>query len=359
MLYLLVEKEYLDFPWCQRSLRGLEDEARKKRLSIREISSLDQIPADDPDAGVLLAGATESWFRTQVALANVRGHYPITLNDSLCTSADESCSSVTMDLRDSVRLSVNYLHSLGRKNLALYGINPHSSTDPSRAEIFSYLTGRSEHIYKVETTFDDMFNRFRWHLDEYDGIICANDYAAVSLVQHLRAIGVDPTKNPYVMGTGNMHLSRISNPSITSVSDDYEHFGRAAVAIYNLMVREKSISTVSIKLHSRLHIRQTTGNEPYLRVNREEPIVPEDPVPNVFYTDGEVVDMAKMEALLHQCDDTDLLIIKALVAGASYAEIAAQCFISETAAKYRVRKMENLCDVTSRAKLQEYLKQFF
>lgn len=359
MLYLLVETEYLDFPWCQRSLRGLEDEARKKRLEIHKITDLRQIPNDDTDVGVLLAGATESWFHTQVAIANARGYYPITLNDSLCPSAGETCSTVTMDLRDSVRLSVDYLHSLGRQKLALYGVNPHSSTDPRRMAIFSQITGRSNHVYWLETTFDELFDRFRGHVSEYDGIICVSDYAAISLVRHLKAIGVDTTKNPYVMGTGNMHLSEISKPSITSVSDDYEYFGRAAVTIYNLMVREKSISSISIQLHSQLHIRQTTGNQPFGGFGKFDPVIPEEQGHNVFYTDGEVVDMSKMEVLLQQCDDTDLLIINALVAGASYAEIAGQCFISETAAKYRVRKMESLLGVSSRAKLQEYLKQFF
>ena len=69
--------------------------------------------------------------------------------------------------------------------------------------------------------------------------------------------------------------------------------------------------------------------------------------------------MARMESLLHQCDETDHLIIKCLVQNLPYAEIADHCFISETAAKYRVKKMESICGVTSRSKLIAMLKKYF
>lgn len=358
MLYLLIEKEFADLPWCRRSLRSLYDEVRKKRLSLHEITSLEQIPESDKEAGVLLIGGTETWFRYNVALANSKGHYPISMTNRAQSFSDEPVSSVTMDFGDGVRLAVNYLHSLERHNLALYGVNPHSSSDPAREAIFKHLTGRDNDVFRLESNMEDMFQSFMAHLDEYDGVVCVNDYAAVSLVRNLRQAGYDPTQNPYVVGFGNMKLTERSNPSITSVTDDYEHFGRAAISIYNLVVREKSISSVNIQLHCRLIIRQTTGNRPYENQPALKPLEELDDTNN-FYQDPEVTELARMESLLHQCDETDYLIISSLTQNAPYAEIAEKCFISETAAKYRVKKMEAICGVTSRTKLIAMLKKYF
>ena len=263
-----------------------------------------------------------------------------------------------MDFGDGVRLAVNYLHSLDRKNLALYGVNPHSSSDPAREAIFRQLTGRNDHVYRLDSNMDNMFRAFLQRVEEYDGVICVNDYAAVSLVRNLRQAGFDPTQKPYVVGFGNMKLTERSNPSITSVTDDYEHFGRAAISIYNLVIREKSISSVDIQLHCRLIVRQTTGNRPFDDQPSLAPLEELDDTNN-FYQDTEVAEMARMESLLHQCDDTDQLIIQCLVENAPYAEIAEKCFISETAAKYRVKKMESICGVSSRTKLTEQLKKYF
>ena len=319
-------------PWCRRSLRSLYDEVRKKRLSLREITSIEQIPETDEEAGVLLIGGTETWFRYNVALSNCKGHYPISMTNRAQSFSDEPVSSVTMDFGDGVRLAVNYLHSLGRHNLALYGVNPHSSSDPAREAIFQYLTGRGDDVYRLESNMEQMFRSFLPRAGEYDGVVCVNDYAAVSLVRNLRQAGFDPTQKPYVVGFGNMKLTEQSSPSITSVTDDYEHFGRAAISIYNLVVREKSISSVNIQLHCRLIIRQTTGNRPY---ENQPPLEKLDELDdtNNFYQDAEVTEMARVESLLHQCDETDRMIIKCLTLNAPYAEIAEKCYISETAAK--------------------------
>lgn len=355
MLYLLTEKEYLNSPWCQRSLRGLHDECRKKRLTITQVSDISEIPASDERTAVLLLGSSDAWLRRCVLSANAAGHHPISLTNRVYTATDASFSSVTMDLRDAVLLAVRYLHSLGRFRLALYGVNPLSASDPGRALAFSQATGRGEHIFRITTSLDDMFTEFLPRLSDYDAVICASDYAAISLVQHLRS--ADTQASPYIVGFGDMNLSRMSTPSITSISDDYENFGRCAVSIYNLIMREEYISTVNIQLHSRLHVRDTTENRPYC-ANDDAPNGATCEQVNLFYNDEEFLKMSRLEALLDQSDDTDIAIIKALATDLSYAQIAQECFVSETAVKYRIKKIKDFCGIPTRAKLREYLKNF-
>lgn len=358
MLYLMVEEGYTHFPWFQRSLRSIYNASRKKRISIQRIDRVDQVSPSNQDAGVLLLGATESWFNRQMTAVNAIGACPISMTNRGDAVTDKPYSSVSMDLRDSLRLAVDYLHSIGRKKLAIYGVNPYSSSDPWRAEIFVRATGREKDVYYNRVNLAELFAQFQPHVKEYDGVICVNDYAAVSLSRHLQAIGVDPTRELYIVGGGNMNLTQLCKPSITSISDDYEHFGDAAISIYQMAVKEKTILSVKVLMHSCLHIRETTGNEPYAP-KKQSPVPISTPDYNPFYQDEEVAEMARLEWMHHLCDDTDLLLLDHLLKeNLSYAELADQCFISVTAAKYRMKKIEGLCGVQSRAELRNFLKKY-
>lgn len=355
MVYLLVEQQFSDYPWCQRALRGIYEEGRKKRMMIREIQSPGQ--ADPGWNCILLVGASEKWINVMAEQSRSRGLHPIALSNRQTTSSSQSVSSVMMDIHGSMQLAVDYLHSLGRTKLALYGVNPNASSDPWRAKRFQELTGRNDHIFPLQPTIGDAFRRFYAVIGEYDGVICASDYAAVSLVGRLREMHYEIPEKLYIVSYGNMFLSRLSKPSITSISDDYEDFGRAALSICSLVERNDTVSTINIHLHSRLHIRQTTENRPYIPGNHPtaEPQLPE----NQFFSDPEIANLAKLETLFNQCDETDFSLVQLLLQDAPYSTMAQECFISETAAKYRVKKMKKICGVNTREELVQYLNKFF
>jgi len=353
MVYLLVEQQFADYPWCQRALRGIYEEGRKKRITIRDLQTLSQV---QPGRNcILLVGASSDWIDTMVQQARGFGLHPIALSNRQNTASSCSVSSVMMDIHSSMQLAVDYLHSLGRRNLAMFGVNPSASSDPWRARRFQELTGRGEHIFQLQPTMEEAFRRFYAVIDRYDGVICASDYAAVSLVRRLRDQNVSVPEKLYVIGYGDMFLTRLSSPSITSISDDYEGFGRAALSICSLIERNDNVSVINILLNSRLHIRQTTDNRPYLPVNH--PTADLQLPENQFFRDPEIAGLARLETLFNQCDETDFSLLQLLSQETSYASLARQCFISETAAKYRVKKMQKLCGVNSREELVRYISK--
>ena len=62
MTYTLLEEQFFPYPWCQRLLRGLNEEARKKRIEITQLTNLEEKPSEF--GCVLLIGATSSWVNT-------------------------------------------------------------------------------------------------------------------------------------------------------------------------------------------------------------------------------------------------------------------------------------------------------
>jgi len=67
MTYTLLEEQFFPYPWCQRLLRGLNEEARKKRIEITQLTNLEEKPSEF--GCVLLIGATSSWVNTMAEKA--------------------------------------------------------------------------------------------------------------------------------------------------------------------------------------------------------------------------------------------------------------------------------------------------
>ena len=218
--------------------------------------------------------------------------------------------------------------------------------------------GQDAAVFHNEDSLRSAFDQFWPRREELDGVICASDYAAFSLVRRLRERDPRLLERLAVIGYGNMLLAQQSDPSITSISDDYEHFGKAALSIYQLVTKEPTMSSVRILLHSRLHVRRTTGFvpcDPASSPPQEDPRSAENP----FFADREVQDLARVETLLQQMDEVDLELLRRLMEGRTYAEIAQLCYLSETALKYRLRKTERVCGVCGREALLAFLGIFF
>ena len=73
MVYLLVEKGFGEYPWCKRILRGLYEEARKKRISIQELSA----PEDAANSGscVLLVCGSGEWNNHMIRRCRDKGFF--------------------------------------------------------------------------------------------------------------------------------------------------------------------------------------------------------------------------------------------------------------------------------------------
>lgn len=347
MIYLLTEKEFMLYPWCQRILKGLWDEARKKRTAITEIEYPEQ--ATIPNSCILLVGATGGWIDRMCAKAVQKQLKPVLLGNHTA-STRLYAGTVAMDLANSMRIAVDYLHRLGRYRLALFGVNPDSASDISRMHHFRELTGSDEHIFYLKSTMGETFDKFYQRAPEYDGVICASDYGAVYLARQFKSQGYETPDKLYIIGYGDTFLSRIAEPSVTSISDGYEDFGRAGLSICSLIEKNESFSTSHIYLHGGLRIRQSTDNRPYPQTETSVQAA-EDASANLFFKDTDMSAYARLEMMFSQCDDTDFLLLRLLPEKLSYAAMAEKCFISETTAKYRIRKMKTICGVESRNEL--------
>ena len=175
MLYYILEDNMKRYAWHQAYVHSLRDEMRKKHVPITEIHTLEEVPAEDGDPFLLLLGVSDTWEDRHIREARRQGIRVIANKKSNLAYV----STVSWDSAESVELAYRYLVSLGRKRLALYSVNPASTADPDKAEAFASLTGSKDGIFVNNGLLSDLFARIEPNLDEFDGIICTNGYAAL------------------------------------------------------------------------------------------------------------------------------------------------------------------------------------
>ncbi|MBR4865896.1 MAG: substrate-binding domain-containing protein [Clostridia bacterium] len=354
MLYYMFEDRMKQYAWHQKQVQSLRDEMRKKHIPITEITTLEEIPPEDKEPCVIVTGVSELWENQMIYEARRRGALVI----SRRRSHQPGVSSICMDGASGLDLAVRYLYSLGRHRLALYSVNPASNADPDTAAAFSELTEGKGDIYENNGLLSELYSRIEPHLDEYDGIITTNGYAALSLVRHLKESGRDPA-DFYVISLGDMQLLSRTTPAITAIGSQPSNYGAAVYSVYRLLSQpDLQVTSVQLFIKNTLLIREGTQLMPFADSGSILPEHTTAPAVNSFFRDEEIQDIAKLETLLSEGDDIDRTIIDYLLLEKSNREIAGLCFLSETAVKYRLKNMREACGQPDREALIEYLKRY-
>lgn len=145
MLYPLTEGLYRYSPWYIRAYHSIMEEVRKKRLVMREIPDTDQLTTPvQPDDVLLVLGMSKDWFNCVVQNAHSIGLPVLSLLKNGIIPGNIPYSSVAMEDTDAIRIAVDYLKSVGKHKLALYGGYPNDISDINFALLFQQMAEKSE-----------------------------------------------------------------------------------------------------------------------------------------------------------------------------------------------------------------------
>lgn len=356
MIYYIIDDDYRTYPKYQTIMTSLLSEAKKRRQSMTEILSVADIPGEDTVPFLFILGDAEEWVKAVIHEANLRNIRSIIFFEFSSLSFPDEYSSVSVRSGARVTLPLHYLSSLGRERTALFGVNPASSLDLSAYLTFRDTLNSETSVYWLKNSYKSMFEDFFKDILLYDSVICCNAYAAAFLIQNLKEYDIDFTKDLYVIGIKDSNLSSSMKPSITSLSEGEERFAAAGMSLISSLSRNHGVSEIHVNLDPILRIRDTTGNSPFEPLPAAETIHIKKT--NLFFDDASAQRLFSMERLLAQCDDIDRKIIDALINGWPYSYISSHFYISETTAKYRIKKMKALCGISSRSEFIRFLKQF-
>ncbi len=345
LVYILTEPNYSNSVWCKNFLNSLIEALRKNRMPFCEV--FDTVP-EDAEA-VFLIAADYRWTKKTIRALNAANISPILICNHLEPITGCKYNCVSSDVHKSVHELVKKISESGYRHIALYGVNTKSLADIGKVDmLFSYKdeTPFDVQIYNNNGSLKQCFEDFERDKDKIDAVICTNDFAAISLVRRLSA---DELQRIKVYSLSASALSEYYRENITTVSIDYNQYGRAALFLYKSLKKHAYLSNITVNLAWNVETECETHNAVTL-----------DPFDftDSFYKDDEVDEMMTVEKILSVCDAVDKTILRGLVQKKTLDEINEETFMSENAVKYRIKKILTDCNIDSKSDLINLVKKY-
>lgn len=354
-VYLLVEPSIMTPIWHANSIEGLKRSAAKQKRTVCQISSVEELDEKPvmPLALVLIS-TNNDWTQEAIESCRQRNIRPILIG-GMPGKFGEDVSGTMYSTKSSVQELLYYFVSCGRSRVALMGINENATNDATKREAF-LATSRhlglgitSKDIYCSNKGASNPLEAFFDNLDQYDGVLCSNDYIAANVLAYCADHGIDVPGKLYVSGLGDTMLCRYTNPTLTSATRSYIQTGEQAFSIWKQLNGDPSIFAIVVVVQCEIKPRGSTDSSPLPK--GALPPAPVEGVPSM--PEGTVmasVNAARsLEYCLSHCDQVDIRIIQGILQGLSVETIADQQFISVGTARYRLKKLYTAANVTTKA----------
>ncbi len=362
---VLVEPNYRASVWAQQTIDGILKEATRKKyeavlLEETDYRSLDMEKIFDADKRLMIiVGTSISWVPETLEYfsRNAVGTILVSFNPPESSSMR---GIVRMDYVSAMQEILNYLTGCGRKNIALYGVNPNSSADAIKRECFERFSktqgNAAQNIFYNRASLAQCYADFKPNISQFDVVICTNDIVAASLLRNFKAENVRVPEEMYMVSFGDSSLAQRMQPQMTSASLEHEEMGRQAVRLFAFLYREDAATSVSLRVRSRMLVRASTAFQTPKTdgFSFDASALAESTVN--FYADAEADALMRAECLLDGCDETDEAFLRGLAAGEPFERMGERLFLSASALRYRLKRMMAIAKCDTKEQLGQLLR---
>ena len=359
-LFVLCDAKYRNAVWCDIKLKGIMDEATRRRIQPKVFTSLSDVKTAaekcTEEVSVILLFDSITWLENAIEiLLPYNPHFIVSAN-YVPKKLPVEYSLVGTDADRSMRDTVNYLYSCNKKKIALVGINRDSCNDMGRTEMFEkYVSNEEGRVFYIEENMYDSFDEFFKVQEEFDAAVCTNDLVAICLVEYLKKHERKRDKL-FVISHTDTVMARLYGDGITSVTTNFYDCGRLLVETYFNRLKHGLSSSHNL-IPATLNVRGSTDN--ILCRNDNLQILlnngsKEKPKPIVVQT-GEI---GRLERLLATSDLVNFKLMYCLICGYNYDKMSEYCFISSETARYRVRKIKTALAVSQKREVAELVRKY-
>ena len=362
ILPIITEPYYNRSSWFSAVLAAIEKTAAAQKIKVQVYT--DGLTSEQIDAlphTVVVATGVSTYLKQIISVLEKRGHH-VLLAGLFSDPLNGEVSHVSSNSQHETRLVVDYLASCKRNKIALIGFREHGMNDVVRcSEVLSVtksvglkMTWRD--IYYRGNSLEACMRRFHDNIHKYNAAICPNGAAAIYLINYCKQNNVEIPEDLFVISFSDMHMASYSNPSLTSIKTDFSMIGRKTVYAWSyLEAHPKDNIVMSIKIKSRLSIRESTANIPFVdqpSSTGEDYIAP---YVDRYYEHRVTNSLFSLEKEMQDFDELDFQIIQLLMDGLSYEEITDQTFMSMSGLRYRVKKIFERLSMENK---KEFMKKF-
>ena len=350
MVTILTEPAYSESMWCKALYSSLTERLRQKRIPFCEM--YDTVPKNSE--AVFIIAANYTWIKATLCELNLSGIKPILICNQAKTILGCNYSCVCSDITGSMKYLLDNLKADGKTRVALYGVNTSSISDIGRVDgIFAQSDGiiDSAQIFTNEGSLKECYKNFSAEADNFDAVICFNDFAAVSLIRHLEAEEKSSSLNRLkILSCCQTKISSCYRDKIISINMNLEQYGKAAVFIYEKLKAHPYISQMTLNINWNTESQNSLNPLPVTIKTAQST--------DRIYSDKELNEMICTERILEIENATDKTIISYLCGGKSVAEIASACFLTDSGVKYRIKRILENCRISDKSKLVSIVKRY-
>ncbi len=332
--------------WLKNIYDGFCSEASSTKKSVKILSEVTHGEGEP----VAIIGTENEWLRKAVSELAAANYRPVLISAGSAPEKKMLCSNVCFDLYEAVSDCVHYLVGAGRTRIAALGLRDLDFCDKIKKKAFDEVTSDlglrdCASVPLDDSHLEDFLSGLDSFIGKFDAVICSNDTLAVFLIKRMSESGYDVPRSLYVIGMGNSSIGRNISVSLSSVLLDYMGLGRQAVRLCKYLSSNPGVFRTVSYLKSSLVIRDSTDNMPFSPESSGQLVSGDG---NEIYKNPELADIIEIESFLQECDDTDREIVRLLLRGHTYDEIASKLFIHIRTLSYRKTKMFKRLSVSSR-----------
>ena len=339
---ILCEKACAESIWCKQLFSGLVKELKKRRIGFEQDGDISK------EDGVCMIGMSNEWTQSEVARCNERGCVPIVLSTQSGRTVKGEYHLICSDMEGVTKDLKEAFVSAGRKKIALYGAGHTSDLDKDRSDVFSELVSGSQNIFRNTGNLEYCFRSFLPKAARFDGVVCVNGYAAISLVKKLEKENPQILKQTVIVSCEEVLRHSKYNQWVSYVDLNLESYGKVGLSVLELTEHNREIGNITIKM------KGTVCEIPKKSEKTKDTAAAEE----LQLKDPEIISMERIEQLLRDADDLDHHIIAMLLSDATYSEISDSCYMTEGNIKYRVKKYMSICECRTKKELLELLREY-
>ena len=346
-LKLYIEPGFESRYWLKNIYDGFLTEAAVAKKNVQELKKIEKNGASEP---VAIIGTESEWLERAVHSLAEANYRPVLISAGSAPTKKMLCSNVCFDLYEAVSDCIHYFVGAGRTRIAALGFRDLDFCDKIKQKAFLEVTNENglkncACVPLDDSHIDDFVSRIDSFVGKFDAVICSNDTLAVYLIKRMNEMGYDVPRSLYVIGMGNSSIGRNISVPLTSVLLDYSKLGRQAVRLCKYLSANPGIFRCISYIKCDLVIRESTDNVPFQTAS-ETPTIGSGG--DEVYKNPELAEIIEIESFLQECDDTDREIIKMMLKGHTYDEIASKLFIHIRTLSYRKTKMFKRLSVSTK-----------
>lgn len=160
----------------------------------------------------------------------------------------KNATNVTSDNVNGAREAINYLYSLGHRDIGM--IMGYLTTRPTQERLIGYQTALNEHnlSYRAKWVVNGNFSKeggcqaMKELLkgdEKPTAVFCQSDKMAIGAIEAINETGFSVPEDISIIGFDNIDIAEYYNPPITTIAQDHHKLGNTAAVLLEKIMNYK------------------------------------------------------------------------------------------------------------------------